>query len=65
MVPSGTSQYTRRPDEKITLGECQAVMSAVILEAVTPLRVACRWAVIASGVALLLGLAALVVAVLK
>lgn len=58
------SQYIRQPNEKVTLSETQALLSAGIAEAVTPLRVACRWAVIASGVSLLVAIVAVIVAVL-
>ncbi len=55
------SQYVKQPGDKITLAECQAMLNAGILQATLPIRVGARYAVIASGVSLLLSIVALIV----
>lgn len=57
--------HTRRPEEKITLAECQALLSAGIEQGITPARVGAKWALIAACVAALLAVVALVAAVVR
>jgi hypothetical protein len=60
-VRAERSRYTKQPQEKITLGECQAY----VVGAVRPMLVGTRWALILSIVGIVLGGAALVVAITR
>jgi hypothetical protein len=68
-MAKGDSAYTRQPKDKVTLEECQALIGSKFEEQrlghLVPARIASRYALIASGVAVVLAFAALIVAVLK